>query len=132
MGNPAGVRRNFEALERRRMKAAELLKQGVSQSDVALGCPPAVGDSLGAAAGAVGARGFEEGRARRAQAQAESVPTRPARTGTQARSRGAGLCQRVVDCGPGARTDRVPVWSALSRGPRLAPPAPAGLELPAT
>src|SRR5216683_1308665 len=40
--------------------------------------------------------------------------------------------QRVVDCGPGARTDRVPVWSALSRGPRLAPPAPAGLELPAT
>jgi len=35
MGNPAGVRRNFEALERRRMKAAELLKQGVSQSEVA-------------------------------------------------------------------------------------------------
>jgi transposase len=35
MGNPAGVRRDFEALERRRMKAAELLKQGVSQSEVA-------------------------------------------------------------------------------------------------
>src|ERR1019366_4882535 len=35
MGNPAGVRRDFEALERRRMKAAELLRQGVSQREVA-------------------------------------------------------------------------------------------------
>jgi len=35
MGNPAGVRRDFGALERRRMEAAELLKQGVSQSEVA-------------------------------------------------------------------------------------------------
>src|ERR1017187_2603570 len=35
MGNPAGVRRDFGALERRRMEAAELLKQCVSQSEVA-------------------------------------------------------------------------------------------------
>jgi hypothetical protein len=28
MGNAAGVRRDFEGLERRRMAAAELLKQG--------------------------------------------------------------------------------------------------------
>jgi transposase len=35
MGNPAGVRRNFEALEERRMEAARLLRQGVSQSEVA-------------------------------------------------------------------------------------------------
>src|SRR5438876_3318633 len=35
MGNAAGVRRDFEGLERRRMEAAELLKQGVSQSEVA-------------------------------------------------------------------------------------------------
>jgi transposase len=35
MGNPAGVRRDFEALEERRMDAARLLKQGVSQSEVA-------------------------------------------------------------------------------------------------
>ncbi len=35
MGNPAGVRRDFEGLERRRMEAASLLKQGVSQSEVA-------------------------------------------------------------------------------------------------
>src|SRR5215469_10856470 len=35
MGNPAGVRRNFEALERRRREAAELLRQGVRQAEVA-------------------------------------------------------------------------------------------------
>jgi len=35
MGDLAGVRRDFEALEGRRMEAAKLLKQGVSQSEVA-------------------------------------------------------------------------------------------------
>src|SRR5438034_9275350 len=35
MGNAAGVRRNFEELEKRRMAAARLLEQGVSQSEVA-------------------------------------------------------------------------------------------------
>lgn len=35
MGNPAGVRRDFAALERRRMSAARLLNQGVSQAEVA-------------------------------------------------------------------------------------------------
>jgi transposase len=35
MGNPAGVRRDFKALERRRMQAARLLEKGYSQSEVA-------------------------------------------------------------------------------------------------
>jgi transposase len=35
MGNPAGVRRDFDALERRRMEAARLLRQGLGQSQVA-------------------------------------------------------------------------------------------------
>ena len=35
MGNPAGVRRDFAALERRRMEAARLLRAGLSQSEVA-------------------------------------------------------------------------------------------------
>src|SRR5487761_8946 len=35
MGNPAGVRRDFTALERRRMEAARLLREGLSQSEVA-------------------------------------------------------------------------------------------------
>jgi transposase len=37
MGNPAGVRRDFAALERRRREAARLLRQGLSQSQVARG-----------------------------------------------------------------------------------------------
>ena len=35
MGNPAGVRRNFEELEQRRMEAARLLEAGIGQSEVA-------------------------------------------------------------------------------------------------
>src|SRR5437899_4075669 len=35
MGSPAGVRRDFAALERRRMEAARLLREGLSQSQVA-------------------------------------------------------------------------------------------------
>jgi transposase len=35
MGNPAGVQRDFQALEQRRLWAARLLKQGVHQSEVA-------------------------------------------------------------------------------------------------
>jgi transposase len=35
MGNPAGVQRDFEALERRRLEAARLLRQGLGQSEVA-------------------------------------------------------------------------------------------------
>jgi transposase len=35
MGNPAGVRRNFTKLEQRRLQAADLLRQGVHQAEVA-------------------------------------------------------------------------------------------------
>jgi transposase len=35
MGNPAGIRRDFEKLEQRRLRAAELLRQGVHQAEVA-------------------------------------------------------------------------------------------------
>jgi transposase len=35
MGNPAGVQRDFEALERRRFEALRLLEQGLNQSEVA-------------------------------------------------------------------------------------------------
>ena len=34
MGNPRGVKRDFEALERRRFEALKLLKQGYNQSEV--------------------------------------------------------------------------------------------------
>src|SRR6266702_4087499 len=35
MGNPAGVRRDFEALEERRLRAYSLLKRGLSEAEVA-------------------------------------------------------------------------------------------------
>jgi|SRR5437870_11518615 len=35
MGNPAGVRRDFQALEQRRLRGARLLKSGIPQSEVA-------------------------------------------------------------------------------------------------
>jgi transposase len=35
MGNPVGVRRDFEALEQRRLAAARLLREGLSQAEVA-------------------------------------------------------------------------------------------------
>jgi hypothetical protein len=35
MGNPAGVRRDFEELEQRRLQAAQLLREGVHQAEVA-------------------------------------------------------------------------------------------------
>jgi transposase len=35
MGNPAGVKRDFDALERRRFKAFGLLRKGISEAEVA-------------------------------------------------------------------------------------------------
>ena len=35
MGNPAGVRRDFERLEQRRFEAFRLLKKGLSEAEVA-------------------------------------------------------------------------------------------------
>ncbi len=35
MGNPAGVRRDFDALEQRRLEAARLLRKGLTESEVA-------------------------------------------------------------------------------------------------
>ena len=35
MGNPAGVRRDFQKLEERRLLGARLLRQGVHQAEVA-------------------------------------------------------------------------------------------------
>lgn len=35
MGNPAGVKRNFDVLEKRRLHAAKLLKEGIHEAEVA-------------------------------------------------------------------------------------------------
>src|SRR5260370_28787203 len=35
MGNPAGVRRDFEALEKRRLQAIQMLERGLRQAEIA-------------------------------------------------------------------------------------------------
>src|ERR1039458_1429579 len=103
MGNPAGVRRDFGALERRRMEAAELLKQCVSQSEVAR--------RLGvhrqsvirwarrlAHSGEAGLKkvGRDEGSMGGAQSQTKWRPAQADRTRAQARTRGAGIRRGVL------------------------------------
>jgi len=60
MGNPAGVRRDFKALEQRRRRAAALLAQGVHQSEVArrVGVSPESVRRWRLAVEAAGARGL--------------------------------------------------------------------------
>lgn len=72
MGNPRGVKRDFEALESRRLKAAKLLKAGWSQAEVA-GCSP-----MRTIAGGTGMR--ERGAAieRSGPARAAAASARPA------------------------------------------------------
>ncbi len=68
MGNPAGVRRDFQKLEERRLLGARLLRQGVHPAEVArqVGSTPAVGQSLGRTVEAGWSASAEEGRAGRA------------------------------------------------------------------
>src|SRR5229473_1801091 len=131
MGNPAGVKRNFEGLERRRMAAARLLQQGVSQAEVAR--------RLGVHRQSVirwvrelrRPGRAETGRARRAQGQAECDRLAGNRAGAQTRTASAWLRDRTVDGAAGRPTDRAAVRGALSSSARLAPAGTVGLELPA-
>ena len=133
MGNAAGVRRDFEGLERRRMAAAQLLKQGVSQSEVAR--------RLGVHRQSVirwARQLLQSGRAGLKQAgRAGRKPKLSAsqlRKIEQALRRGPealGYASGLWTAGR-APTHPAPVRGALSRGPRLAHLAPARVELPAT
>ena len=74
MGNPAGVRRDFEALERRRMQAARLLEKGYRQSEVArrVGAHRQSVSQWAAELRERGRAGLREGRPCRTQAAPES------------------------------------------------------------
>ena len=100
MGNAAGVRRDFEGLERRRMAAAELLKQGVSQSEVArrLGVHRQSVIRWVRQLAQSGRSGLKQaGRAGR-KPQLSASQLAEDRAGAQARTRGARIHQR--GCGP--------------------------------
>ena len=127
MGNPADERRDFAALEGRRMAAARLLRQGLSQSQVARaeGVDRQSVSRWAQALGQSGVPCFAQGQAHQSSTEAQPSPVaRP-----QARTRSVWLCQRAVDRGQGARAHRGPERGALPRRPRLAHSAPAGLVL---
>ena len=133
MGNPAGVKRDFAGLERRRMAAAKLLQQGVSQAEVAR--------RLGVHRQSVirwvrelrqsGRAGLKQaGRAgRKAKLSATDLQAieQALKRGPQA----LGYEDRTVDGAAGRPPDRAAVRGALPSGARLAPAGTVGLELPA-
>src|ERR1700738_3422489 len=133
MGNPAGVKRDFEGLERRRMAAAKLLQQGVSQAEVAR--------RLGVHRQSVirwvrelrksGRARPVSARARRTQGQAERGRLAGNRAGAQTRTASTGLRDGTVDGATGRPADRATVRGALPSCARLAPAGTVGLELPA-
>jgi len=133
MGNPAGVRRDFGALERRRMEAAELLRQGVTQSEVArrLGVHRQSVIRWVRQLAQSGRKGLKKAARAGRKPRLSGAQLKQIEHAAQARTRGVWICLRAVDHEPGARADRGPVRGALSRSSRLAHPAPARLELPA-
>lgn len=134
MGFPAGVRRDFEALERRRMQAARLLEKGHSQSEVAR--------QVGAHRQSVSqwaAELREKGRA--GLKKAGRAGRKPRLSGTDLRK-----IERGLKRGPEALgyetglwttnrvnpSDRAGMWDCLPSFAGLAHPAAVGMELPAS
>jgi len=115
MGNPRGVRRDFDALEQRRLEAARLLRRGVSQSEVAreVGVHRQSVSRWDKEIKESGVRGLKKaGRAGR----------KPLLSTADLR--------RVVDDCSGGRSDRAGMWSKIPPGPCVADLARARLELP--
>src|SRR5436190_14985907 len=134
MGNPAGVKRDFEALEKRRMQAIRLLeKNDLKQSEVARRlhvCRQTVSrwaDEFKAG----GKPALQKGRSRRAQAAVESggagTPGRVVSEGTGT----VGLRDPAVDLCSGGPPDSGQVRSRVSPGPCLETAYGSGLELSA-
>ena len=99
MGNPAGVKRDFKALERRRLRALRLLDKGLSQS--------AVGRRLGVAQQSVSrwAQQAAEG-----GVQALRHPGRAGRKPQLSAEQLAHLEQLLLD-GPAAQGYPTPLWT---------------------
>src|SRR5487761_1031371 len=131
MGHPAGVKRDFVALEERRLRAARLLSKGISQSEVAR--------QVGAHRQSVSrwTRQLErEGRPglkRAGRAQAAAGGGRPGAhcAGTEARPGAIGLRDETVDGGAGRAPDRARVRGSVSSGSWVEAAAAVGMELPA-
>src|ERR1700726_4546056 len=133
MGNAAGVRRDFAGLERRRMTAAELLKQGVSQSEVArrLGVHRQSVMRWARQLAQSGRAGLKQagraGRKPKLSASQLRKIEQALRRGPDALGYASGLWTAARVHG----AEREPMRGALSRSSRLADLASARLELPA-
>src|ERR1039458_1986181 len=101
MGNPKGVRRDFDALEQRRFAALRLLRQGLNQSEVA---PRGRAGGPGGGGGGVfwGTRG-----GRRTQRAADTTAEGATRTTSSCWPRTAGLRNQFVDFRARGGFDRV-------------------------
>src|SRR6516165_4094988 len=134
MGNAAGVRRDFEGLERRRMEAAQLLKQGVSQSEVArrLGVHWQSVIRWARQLAQSGRAGLKQaGRAGRKR----KLSARQLRKIEQALRRGPealGYANGLWTAGRVRELIKDQCGVRVSRSPRLAHLAPARVELPTT
>jgi hypothetical protein len=134
MGNPAGVRRDFQALGHRRLRAARLLAKGNSsvRGGAADRRAPAIGESVGATTGSGRMARSKESRARRTQTPPErrGLEEDPARAEAWAGS--IGLRDRTVDGVAGGALDRGGMRGPLPYFAGLAHSAATGSELPAS
>src|ERR1039458_5832298 len=104
MGNPKGVRRDFDALEQRRFAALRLLRQGLNQSEVARPGPargaargPGARGAVVVVGGEGGRRPLAPSRTRRTQAAADTTAEGATRTTSSCWPRTAGLRNQFVD-----------------------------------
>ena len=133
MGNPKGVRRDFEKLEQRRFLAARLLQQGVPQAEVArrVGVHrQSVGRWAQQLAGG-GRRSLKKaGRAGR-KPRLKAADLRRIEHGLQRGPQALGYETRFVDLLACGAPDRERVRGPLPSFASLADSAAAGMELPA-
>src|SRR5436189_6052926 len=105
MGNPAGVRRDFQALEQRRLLGARLLQQGVPQAEVAR---------------RVGVNRQSVSRwAQQLQRRGQRALKKAGRAGRRPRLRPEDLrrIERGLKRGPQALGYETSLWTSLARGP---------------
>src|SRR5438128_12636611 len=131
MGNPAGVRRDFQALEQRRLLGARLLQQGVPQAEV-VGSASAVSEPLGAATPAGRTARPEESGTGWAQTAFASGRSEAYRARAEAWAASSGLRNQFVDLVARGPSDRRGMRSPLPCLASLAHSAAVGLELPAS
>ena len=133
MGNPKGVRRDFEALERRRLQAVALLKQGLNESEVArrLKVSHTSVNRWARVLAQQGSRGLKQaGRAgRKPRLGAEDL--KRLEQGLLKGPGALGYENAAVDLVAGGPFDRTGVWRPLPQRARVEDSAPVEMELPA-